>query len=272
MHGHQAMLHAILSDIHANYPALVAVMDDARRLGARNVVCLGDMLGYHAFALETLDLIREHDVTCVAGNHDLMAVGRIPTSRCGPRGRAAIDWTRSVLRPDDVAFISALPTMRLLDEGTILVHSLPWSTETRMREDHDFSEAAALCVHGLRSTRRCFTGHTHQAMSARVSDRGHATLSAASPLRRTLDEDAFWFVNPGSVGEPRDGRPGARYALYNDASRCVRFRRVPYDAAAVRRRDADCGLDSFAERPRRRAVQLAYSAARAAGGMLFGAK
>ena len=236
------MRHAILSDVHANLPALTAVLVDACAHGAARIVCLGDLVGYHAYVHETLALLRDRGAACVAGNHDLMVVGRLPTASSGPLARRAVAWTRNGLTRDEVAFLEALPLMRRLDDGTILVHSLPWSTEARMRIEADFADAARKCRSLMPEVDACFTGHTHMAGAVRVRADGTVARYAASRIPRRLGDGDFWFVNPGTVGHPRDARTSASYLLFDDDTRRVRFRRVRYDRQVLRRRDAQCGL------------------------------
>lgn len=243
------MRHAILSDVHANLPALTAVLADARAHGAARIVCLGDLVGYHGFVHETLALLRDRDATCVAGNHDLMVVGRLPTASCGPLARRAVAWTRNGLTRDEVAFLDTLPLVRRLDGGTILVHSLPWSTEARMRIEADFAVAARQCRSLMPEVDACFTGHTHLAGAVRVRPDGSVARYAATRIPRRLGDGNFWFVNPGTVGHPRDARPSASYLLFDDDTRRVRFRRVRYDRQALRRRDTQCGLAAPAGAP-----------------------
>lgn len=261
------MRHAILSDVHANLPALQAVLADARASDAAHVACLGDLVGYHGFVNETLTLLRTVGATCVAGNHDLMALGWIPATSCGPNAQRGIAWAQATLTPDARAFLCDLPLMERLDDRTILVHALPWSTETRMRDGADFAAAARVCrlfaPGGV-----CFTGHTHAAGAVCVAPDNQVTVldihgGLALPLPGAA---SFWFINPGSVGEPRDGRTGASYALFDDDARTVQFRRVRYPRRAVEARDADCGLAAVL--PRGGRVTSAWRAVRDVSGRL----
>ena len=255
------MRHAILSDVHANLPALRAVLDDARAHGAARTVCLGDLVGYHGFVHETLALLRDAGIECVAGNHDLMAIGRLPTTSCGPLARRAIEWTQRELTAGERAFLETLPSMARIDDRTILVHALPWSSETRMRLGAAFVEAAQGCQPLTPGGGVCFTGHTHVAGAAQVGADRSVAVHGSWRAARVISGPGFWFVNPGSVGHPRDGRSSASYLLFDDQTRRVRFRRVHYDQETVRARDAACGLAGL-PRPINR-VALAWRAVRA---------
>jgi predicted phosphodiesterase len=235
------MVHAILSDVHANLPALSAVLIDAARCGAAHVTCLGDLVGYHADVHATIALLRERRVSCVAGNHDLMAIGRLPHAG-GPLARSSAAWTARELTAGERAFLEALPLMLHLADGTVLVHALPWSTETRLRSPRDFAEAVEGCRTASVTSNVCFTGHTHVAAVVHVDAADRVTESWPSRFARHLGASGFWFVNPGSVGHPRDGDRAARYVLYDDVCRTVRFRRVRYDARPTLERDAAHGF------------------------------
>ena len=100
---------AIISDIHANVDALRAVLADIRQHGADQVLCLGELVGYNSFPRETLALLQDHDVRSVHGNHDLMALARLPDDGCGSLGRKAIHWTRGVLTEEDWWYLAGLP-------------------------------------------------------------------------------------------------------------------------------------------------------------------
>src|SRR5262245_24367964 len=114
---------AVISDIHANVEALRAVLRGIRRTGVRKVHCLGDLIGRHAFPVETLALIRAGGTSCVAGNLDLMAIGRLETDGWEPRTRRAMTWTRHRLTAVDTQFLSGLPVAARIGADLLCVHS-----------------------------------------------------------------------------------------------------------------------------------------------------
>ena len=226
---------AIISDVHANVDALRAVLEDIRSSGAPEVLCLGDLVGYNSFPRETLALLRDSGVRSVHGNHDLMALARLSEAGCSSLGRKAIRWTREVLTDEDRWYLARLPG-ELREEGSLLcVHSALGDTQIRLERAGQFrSEAEALVESGSGVT-VCFTGHTHRQEIVTVAPDG--TVTRLSAQDGDLPRDAVCFVNPGTVGQPRDRDDRAAYALFDCESRRVTFRRVAYDRAPLLRQN-----------------------------------
>ena len=232
---------AILGDVHANDDALRAVIHDARRAGVERFECLGDLVGYHAFPVETLDLVTDARIASVAGNHDLMATGRLSPTACGPRAATAILLTRQRLDDPHRAQLSALPLART-QEGLLFVHSTPLSTEVRLTTPMHFRSAACQVRSLYPGLRTCFTGHTHVPEGHDVSAHGRVRRIDPRARWRKPAAECLRFVNPGSVGLPRDGDPRAAYVIYDVASEAIEFRRVAYDARRICEADESFGL------------------------------
>ena len=222
---------AILADIHANLPALEAVLADASR-SASQAVHLGDIVGYNSFPGETIARLRASHIDGVHGNHDLMALGLLDTAGCGPRGRHAIAWTREVLSEQDCHFLAALPGTRWLDHQVLLTHSSLGDPVVRLQSDQQFRDEAARLRRLAPGAQVCFTAHTHRQLVVEVTADG--AVHSHDAIDRPLTGNSIWFVNPGSVGEPRDDDQRAAYAVFDPAERRVRFRQVPYDRGPVR--------------------------------------
>ncbi len=220
---------AVLADIHANDDALRAVLRDAQSRGVSRCECLGDLVGYHAFPGETLDLLAGHAVTSVAGNHDLMVLGRLAEANVGPRARTALEFTRRRLTAAHLAQLQALPAVRL-GERWVFVHSAPGDPEIRLRTPQQFRAAAGAVWRLHPHAGICFTGHTH--------------IPCLRDVVANTDggERRIRFINPGSVGESRDGDPRAAYAVFDTERQTVELRRVAYDASRVIEADAREGL------------------------------
>ena len=222
---------AILADIHANLPALEAVLADAS-LSASQAVHLGDIVGYNSFPAETIARLQTSHIDGVHGNHDLMALGLLDTAGCGPRGRHAIAWTREVLSEQDCHFLASLPGKRWLDDHALLTHSSFGDPVVRLQTDQQFREEAARLRRLAPGVQVCFTAHTHRQLVVEVTAQG--AVHTHDAIDRPLTGDSIWFVNPGSVGEPRNGDQRAAYAVFDPANRRVRFRQVAYDRGPVR--------------------------------------
>src|ERR1043166_4407036 len=204
---------AVLADVHANPQALQAAVEDARTLGARSFVCLGDIVGYNSLPTRTIELLRHLEVVCVHGNHDLMALGELTPDRCGPNARRAIEWTREVLTADERAFLLSLPDSCLLDAETLLVHSALGDPVRYLRADLDYREARRSIGETFPGVRVCLTGHTHVGTVVEVDGEGRVRQLGRSS--RMLRSDCFHFLNPGSVGHPRQEDYRASYLIYD---------------------------------------------------------
>lgn len=231
---------AIVSDIHANAAALRAVLADLRRVGVDQSLCLGDLVGYNTQPRETLRLLRDCGVPSVHGNHDLMTVGRLPLGLGGPIAQAAVRWTRGVLSDDERAYLDGLPGVLRGADGIGAVHSALDDCVVRLESDGQFVEQRHVWRAVDRGCCLCLTGHTHIPGVVAVAADGGVTRPRGRRLR--LDPDAFYFVNPGSVGQPRDDDDRAAYAILDLEARRLEFRRVAYDRAAVERDNARHGL------------------------------
>ncbi|MCD6725820.1 MAG: metallophosphatase family protein [Solirubrobacteraceae bacterium] len=235
---------AILSDIHANRHALEAVLADVEASGAQRIWCLGDVVGYGADPGDCIDLVRANADLCLAGNHDLAVTGALAIDDFALGAAIAAEWTREVLSAERISWLGSLDSSADLGDMA-LYHASPrdpvWEYVLGVL-------LAELCMDAM-SARIGLIGHSHVALSFRRPDGEAATGTA----RRT-DEIAQlggdrWLLNPGSVGQPRDGDPRAAWLLLDDAEGTAQWRRTRYDveaaAAAIR---AARLPDSLAER------------------------
>lgn len=233
----------IVADIHANLFALRAVWQAAPPHDA--LLCLGDIVGYGAQPNQCCDELRERDALCLLGNHDVAALGDEIGQRFNAIGQASTQWTQSVLTPDNRDFLGSLPMHLSLSEwGFEAVHgSLVQPLEEYIQGMHSARPTWARMQFEL-----CFFGHTHRAMSLAeldVSGRRYET-----DIREWKDGGRFpirgdgWktLVNPGSVGQSRDGNPLTRFALFDTDSREVEIIAVPYDIDSARRSIVEAGL------------------------------
>ena len=241
------MRYAILSDIHASVEALRAVLDDARAQGIDRLVCLGDVVGYHAEPDACVALLRARAVLCVAGNHDRVAAGLAEPTDFGEVARRAALWTRGQLSPESRAWLHALPLLAVVEGRFLIVHGalhpapnadLHLSSPARVRRS-----LSALRV-GPWGVRLAFFGHTHRAAihEARAWGGVRSLSLAGDPI--LLGAGAYRLVNPGSVGQPRDGDPRASYAILDAGPEALSLsvRRVPFDREACLAKAARAGL------------------------------
>lgn len=233
---------AVLSDIHANLPALEAVLDHAARGGTVDALwCLGDTVGYGPQPNECIARLREFPHLAVAGNHDHAAIGRLGTEEFNPYAAEAARWTARHLSAKSRSYLEGLPLTAREGPFTLVHGSLRdpiW--------EYLFSVEAALAHLKLQATPYSFVGHTHIPLV--LEERGDAEGGVG--VRQPQDTQRLelgaqrLILNPGGVGQPRDGDPRAAYALLEmDGDQpLVGFRRVAYDVGATQRLMQQAGL------------------------------
>jgi diadenosine tetraphosphatase ApaH/serine/threonine PP2A family protein phosphatase len=228
----------IVSDIHGNREALEAVLADAQGDFDR-VLCLGDIVGYGADPNFVVDWVRANVSDIVRGNHDRACSGLSPYSDFSPNAATAAEWTSDRLSPENRAFLRALPGGPLAIDDFDLVHGSPREEDEYLVDRHDVAKIRAW-IHSPLS----FFGHTH--LQGGFELRGPRGLKHINPQRYlTIRRGHKYLVNPGSVGQPRDGDPHAAYALYSPADRVIEFRRVKYDTKKAARKIRAAGLPDF---------------------------
>jgi predicted phosphodiesterase len=235
---------ALISDIHANRHALEAVLDDIATTDAAETWCLGDLVGYGAEPDACVELVLDHVTICLAGNHDLAVTGALSLEEFSRGAEIAARWTQEVMEPDNVA---ALRRLLPLDENRSigLYHASP---RDPIWEYVLSALLAELCL-DVQSHRICAIGHSHVALSF-VRPEGEPANGSARRGGEEVDvADGEWILNPGSVGQPRDGDARAAWLLLDTSAWIARWRRIEYDiagaAAAIR---AARLPDSLAER------------------------
>lgn len=227
----------IIGDIHANLEAFQAVIEDAgRQDGFERVWCLGDVVGYGPDPLACIALLGRYPHVCVAGNHDRGVVGWLDLGDFNPYAAAVCRWTASRLRQEDIAYLVGLPETAVEGEFTLVHGSLRhpiW--------EYIMSESHARATFERLKTRVCLAGHSHVPFLCREAGgrADFALLWEREPLR--LGEGR-WILNPGSVGQPRDGDPRASYVLYDTCDGTLFHRRVEYDIEAVQEKMREAGL------------------------------
>jgi len=228
------MRFAIFSDIHANLEALEAVLKDARERKCTHFVCLGDVVGYNASPRECVKRIRELDCPVVKGNHDEQASLPAPSSDFNELAERAIKWTRDNLTDDDKKWLRDLPLQRRVHDFTI-VHA---TLDTPGQWSYVFNNLDAAASFTYQRTNVCFFGHTHVPMVF-IRDQG-VRRERIEHIR--IETARKYFINAGSVGQPRDGNWRAAYCIYDVENNLVELLRVKYDLATVQRKIAEAGL------------------------------
>jgi len=217
---------AFISDIHSNMHALVEVLRNIEELSIDEIWCCGDIVGYNAFPQECLEIIKERHIPSVLGNHDWATLGG-NTSWFNFYGMAGIEYSRGSIEESDMSFLQGLPNYRSFDRDgvsfymthgsprdNIFEYVFPWSSDDMFKTFAAMGDDKVIVM-----------GHTHIPMEKRMDDK--------------------IFLNPGSVGQPRDGDPQASFMIFDTSNKIYRWYRIAYDidAAAIAIREKD--LPSF---------------------------
>jgi predicted phosphodiesterase len=228
------MRFAILSDIHSNLEAFEAVLADARARECTQFVCLGDVVGYNANPHECVVRVREMDCPIVKGNHDEQA-SLIESSRdFNELAEHAIEWTRDNLTEEDKEWLRGMRFQRQVRDFTI-VHA---TLDTPAQWGYVFNNLDAAASFTYQHTAVCFFGHTHVPM-AFIRDEG---IKRVRIEQLRIDMTKKYFINTGSVGQPRDADWRAAYCIYHLDKNVVEQRRVKYDLPTAQTKIIKAGL------------------------------
>jgi predicted phosphodiesterase len=217
----------ILSDIHANWPALEAVLNEARKIGFDQIWCAGDIVGYYPWCNEVTHWVRENVQRCVMGNHDAIIAGLVSPDYFSSYAYTAIIWTLRELSRENKGFISQLPLV-IKDKNTLLVHDTPLRP---LSMEYILYPEEALEVLKNTPQRLIFYGHTHIPI---LFELGREELKVVYEMDGyPLREDKKYLINPGSVGQPRDGIPLASFLIWDTERNLLFHKRVDFDKERV---------------------------------------
>jgi predicted phosphodiesterase len=225
---------ALFGDIHANYEALEAVLDDAHEHGCDSYICLGDVVGYNADPIACLERVRQMGCPIVKGNHDEDAGGDHSLEMMNPVAAQALQWTREQLSAEQREWLARLRMVRQVSDFTI-VHS---TLDQPNAWNYVTNKFDAMSNFSYQFTQVCFHGHTHVPKvfirSARVQE-----VKADSVV---IEPGMKYFINAGSVGQPRDGNWRASYCIFDTNVQTVFFRRLEYNIKLAQQKIIDAGL------------------------------
>jgi diadenosine tetraphosphatase ApaH/serine/threonine PP2A family protein phosphatase len=219
---------AVISDIHGNLPALEAVLPqiDAERPDV--IWCLGDLVGYGPWPNEVTAVVRERADLCLVGNHDLVALDAegVDVEEFNPDAAATALWTRRELSAETRAFLESLSSRAAADDVE-LYHASPRDPVW----EYVLTTEAALAALEATSAPVVLVGHSHVALA--ISFDGDELEGGLAPAGTEIELGARWLLNPGAVGQPRDGDPKAAWLMLDLERRRARFERVEYDVARI---------------------------------------
>ena len=234
------MRYLILSDIHSNREALEAVMSHVRRKRWDKALVLGDVVGYGANPNQAVESIRRlRPIVAIRGNHDKVCSGIEDGEMFNRVALQAALWTRKKLTPANLRWLRALPEGPVIVDGKFAIaHGTPIDEDAYI-----FGEIEALNVFRQTAFPLCFFGHSHFPVIFGLSpDAIQTVLTNGASFRFRLEPGVRYLVNPGSIGQPRDGNPLASYAVFDSGTRTVTISRVPYPVRRAQQKILDAGL------------------------------
>jgi predicted phosphodiesterase len=230
----------ILSDLHGNWQALETVVREAAG-GYDQALCCGDLVGYGAEPNPVVDWVRANCAVVVRGNHDKVSTGQEDLEWFNPVARAAALWTLENLTPANIEYIRSLAKGPVLLDGFQVLHGSPFD-----EDEYVMAAGEAGQAFGYLESRLAFFGHTH-VQGGFIWNQSRVETIPATPARSQrrkmgVDPECGYLVNPGSVGQPRDGDPRAAYVVYDSGERVIAYCRAPYDVAAAQEKIREAGL------------------------------
>ena len=241
------MRYLVLSDIHGNLEALDACLADARQRGFDTTLVLGDLVGYGADPNTVIARVRAlAPRAIVRGNHDKVASGIEPPEGFNAVARAAVEWTLAALTPENRTWLADLPRGPVaVDDLVEICHGTPFDEDAYVFDETDALRALATSSRPL-----CLYGHTHNPATFSLANQtlDHPPRTDRAVVHLQLKQNVKYLVNPGAVGQPRDGNPKAAYAIVDTTARDVELVRVEYDIGAAQGKVIDAGLPELLAR------------------------
>jgi predicted phosphodiesterase len=231
--------YGIISDIHANLEAFQTVLAEIDRVGVDRLICLGDVVGYNANPNECCEIIREREIPTVLGNHDAVACGRDDPSGFNSVALEAALWTRQALNDENLAWLQSLPGMVDCD-SFVAVHGAPNDRNTYLFEWEDMLPYIPFLEE--HDCHLCMIGHTHS--PAIFSTDGAYTVDDDSKFELGKGGKSF-FINPGSVGQPRDTNPQAAFGYLDTDAMVFEQVRISYPIEKAQKKILEIGLPQF---------------------------
>ncbi|MEW5950806.1 MAG: metallophosphoesterase family protein [Elusimicrobiota bacterium] len=232
------MKYAVLSDIHANYEALKSVLAQMAKMEIDGYIFCGDLIGYGPQPAECVSEIRKlKNLHIVMGNHDAALAGKIEVKWFNESAAAAIEYSAKNLDSETLTWISSLPE-RIDTEDFTVVHGAPRNA----LKDYLLSEAQFFDNIKYVDNTVCFVGHSHMPMYFCLKEDGRVYSDFIKPLEKIILNSPKCFINPGSVGQPRDGNPLASFGIYDTSKKTFELIRVKYDVLTVQELMAKIGM------------------------------
>lgn len=229
--------YGVLGDIHANREALVASLNRLDGFIVDQVLCLGDIVGYNADPDDCVALVQRRRAVAIAGNHDLIGIGRLGFERCATKVEYSLKRTRQALSHGTIQYLAALPARREIGDGIVMIHGGVRQVDQYIASPALIAQNAAELAEDFPEARYCLFGHTHSPKVYEVDGDRVEELEAVGRVQ--LRPDRRYFINPGSVdpSRKRDSKL-AEFAVLDTGTHTVEFLSVLYDHRAAEDRAA----------------------------------
>jgi len=237
------MICAIVSDIHGNREALDAVMASIAALPVSAVYCLGDLVGYNPDPNDCVLPMLGRLAAVVRGNHDKAVAGLLSLEWFNPVAKEAALWTRRAASSETIAALKSLPEGPVeADDGILLCHGTPMDEDAYMIDFESIIASYRFLDEKYAGIRCCFHGHTHYPLVVERRRGQRKPSIVRSTEHIVLERGVTWLINPGSVGQPRDGNPSASFGILDTDGGVYRNLRVAYDVGETQRKIRRAGL------------------------------
>ena len=235
---------AVISDIHGNLEALECVLARIETEGVDAVLNLGDTVGYNASPNECVAALKERGILNVAGNHDLALLEPELAQHFNIIAYQALNWARNCVTPENLEYLRNLPRTQEVAGHLFACHGTPTSSEAYITYHFQGRRVFAF-LKDRPPLKICFFGHTHRRALWYQDIRGKVASLEISHPKVALEVNCRYLINPGSIGQPRDGNPEAAYAIFDEGEFSVHFKSVPYDIRRAQQRILAAGLPPF---------------------------
>ena len=229
---------AVIADIHGNYEAAARVIEDIEKQGVDTVISLGDNIGYGADPEKVIQLVKKNRIISVLGNHELALLDEKVKAWFKKDGAKSVEYTINHLSMDSQAFIRSFK-LNLSFHDCFFVHAF-YPDSVRFYID-ELDDSQLLDAFNRMEKSVCFVGHTHKRLLF-YPEQGRIHLEKLNPGKKTLSRNKKYFINAGSVGQPRDGSSGAAYLIWDTERFELEIRSVAYDVAAAATKIRNAGL------------------------------
>ena len=235
------MKYGIISDIHSNIEALDEVLNNMGKID--KIICLGDVVGYGASPNDCIRRVKEIKSKCIAGNHDLAAIGKLDIGFFNQEARAAIQWTANKLTRESISYLKIFKEEIYLQDNIFAVHGSPGNNKW----DYISDDYTAAMVFEKYIFDIIFIGHSHIAgcfVLEKIKEKvDYIDLSHGGHI--FFSKGSRYIVNCGSIGQPRDGNPKASYGVYNDETKEIFIKRIKYPIFLAQKKILNAGLPEY---------------------------